>query len=87
MRVLGLDIGGANIKCSDADGKVATVPFEMWKRHQDLPDQIRKIADEYEPPDLVAITTTAELADCFQTKEEGVRYVLDSVSKAFPPRV
>ena len=32
----------------------------------------------------MAITMTAELADCFATKHEGVAFVLDAFRKAFP---
>src|SRR6185503_15044629 len=32
----------------------------------------------------MAVTMTAELADCFVTKREGVAFVLDAFSTAFP---
>ena len=33
---IGLDIGGANIKAAHVDGTARTVPFEVWKRPDDL---------------------------------------------------
>ncbi|MEO2014801.1 MAG: H4MPT-linked C1 transfer pathway protein, partial [Fuerstiella sp.] len=67
MRVLGLDIGGANIKASDADGNTAAMPFAMWQQKEELPAALRALAAEQSNPDMVALTLTAELADCFQT--------------------
>ncbi len=84
MRVLGLDIGGANIKASDADGHTTAVPFAMWQQKEELPAALRALAAEQSNPDMVALTLTAELADCFQTKAEGVEFVIRAVEESFP---
>ena len=83
LRVLGLDIGGANIKASDADGATRSVVFPMWTQHEQLTDTLREMLSDTKP-DLIALTTTAELADCFASKDEGVRFVINSVASAFP---
>ncbi|MDG2131599.1 MAG: hydantoinase/oxoprolinase family protein [Fuerstiella sp.] len=88
MRVLGLDVGGANIKASDADGHTVAVPFAMWQRPEELPAALHAlfvdhfVADQ-SLPDMVALTMTAELADCFQSKSEGVEFVLRAVEQTF----
>ncbi|MEZ6124213.1 MAG: hydantoinase/oxoprolinase family protein [Planctomycetaceae bacterium] len=85
MHILGFDIGGANLKVSDADGRAASVPFAMWKQHCELPSKLAEIGHSVcRQPDLVAATMTAELADCFPTKAEGVEFVIRSLQQAFP---
>ena len=89
MRVIGLDIGGANIKASDADGQTAAVPFAMWQQKEQLSTALRALAADHfcveqSAPDMVALTLTAELADCFQSKSEGVEFVIRAVSESFP---
>ncbi len=85
MQVLGFDIGGANIKASDADGRTAAVMFPMWTQHRQLPAALVSLAaDVCAKPDMVAATMTAELADCFSTKAEGVEYVIGALEQAFP---
>ncbi|MCP4782282.1 MAG: H4MPT-linked C1 transfer pathway protein [Fuerstiella sp.] len=83
MRVLGLDIGGANIKASDADGHTTSMPFAMWQQKEELPAALRALAAEQNSPEMVALTLTAELADCFQTKAEGVEFVINAVEESF----
>ena len=47
-RVLGLDIGGANIKLASDDGSyVQTKPFPMWTRHQELATVVEGMIGEY----------------------------------------
>ena len=36
IRVLGLDIGGANLKMAHSDGMATAVPFELWKYPEKL---------------------------------------------------
>ena len=85
-RALGWDIGGAYVKAAvveAADGersvRTASRPFEIWRDKHALPDVLRALAAELPPPDLVAVTMTAELSDVFRTKREGVSFVLDAV--------
>lgn len=80
---LGLDIGGANLKAADPTGMVCTTEFPMWKQHHQLADRLQAMS-WIEHPDLVGVTMTAELADCFAFKADGVGWVIDSVQQAFP---
>ncbi|MCA9062220.1 MAG: hypothetical protein KDA96_04155 [Planctomycetaceae bacterium] len=85
MRFLGLDIGGANLKVATADGASCDVPFEMWRRHREVTDELRRICTGvFAQPELVALTMTAELADCFESRSDGVRQIVQSVAAAFP---
>lgn len=83
---IGLDIGGANIKAAHIDGMAKVVPFEVWKRPDELSDVIRSIAGSLPPSRGVALTMTAELCDCYPTRRVGVGAVLDAAVRALPGR-
>lgn len=85
MQIVGLDIGGANIKAANIDGQIFSHAFPMWQEHQKLPAALKALASQMEcEPELIGLTMTAELADCFDTKAEGVRFVIDAVVESFP---
>jgi hypothetical protein len=79
MRVVGLDIGGANLKAADSDGKAVTRPFAVWKTPEALAAQIDRLLASFAKPDAIALTMTAELADCYRTKRAGVEAILAAV--------
>jgi len=81
MAILGLDIGGANIKAADASGRAISRPFAIWRHPERLTVEIVSILQEFPDTDQIALTMTAELADCFSTKAEGVRFILDVVER------
>jgi probable H4MPT-linked C1 transfer pathway protein len=83
---IALDIGGANIKAAHSGGPARVIPFEVWKRPEDLPLAIATIADALPPTSAAAFTTTAELCDCYPTKRVGVLAVIDAVLQALPGR-
>lgn len=76
MHVVGLDIGGANIKAADNDRRIAARPFEIWKSPDGLAAVLEEMLQEFAPWDALTATMTAELADCFETKSQGVDSVL-----------
>lgn len=79
---LGLDIGGANLKfATSSEGRI--IYFPIWKKWNELGDLLRKIEAEFKP-EKVGVVITAELADVFKSKDEGVLYVSRAVEKAFP---
>lgn len=84
MGWVGLDIGGANIKAADSSGRAIVVPFELWKRPEDLPLMIANVLGRFPAFRRCAVTMTAELCDCYPTKAVGVRRVLDAVTSAVP---
>jgi probable H4MPT-linked C1 transfer pathway protein len=77
--VLGLDIGGANLKAAHSDGTAVLQPFELWRHPLDLPEALRRLLGAVPPFDLLAVTMTGELCDCFPNKRAGVHAILDAV--------
>ncbi len=82
MKWLALDIGGANLKAADGEGLAVSHPFPMWENPKDLVDALRALISLVPRADHIAVTMTGELADCFNTKAEGVSFILKSVSVA-----
>jgi probable H4MPT-linked C1 transfer pathway protein len=80
--VLGLDIGGANLKAAHSDGAVRLVPFALWKQPDQLAEQLRRLCQSMPPFDVLAVTMTGELCDCYQSKRQGVQAILDAVQHA-----
>jgi probable H4MPT-linked C1 transfer pathway protein len=77
---LGLDIGGANLKAAHSGGPARSRPFALWKTPAALPDALRDLLRDWPSYDVLAVTMTGELCDCFATKREGVLAILDAVS-------
>src|SRR5436190_24342751 len=79
--VLGLDIGGANLKAGHSSGATALRPFPLWKNPAGLADALRELLDGAPPAGLLAVTMTGELCDCYESKRQGVHAILDAVEK------
>ena len=94
IAIAGWDVGGANVKAAwlafeggeTREVRVSSRPYEIWRDKDRLPQVLREVLAEVtaEPPQAMALTMTAELADVFGTKREGVLFVLDSLLDAFP---
>ncbi len=85
--VLGWDIGGANTKAALVVGdsiRMAFRPYPVWKDPQGLAGVLSEVGRQLGAPTLMAVTLTAELADCFSTKHEGVAVVIGALASAFP---
>ena len=90
--ILGWDIGGVNTKAVrlDADGmlRVRSVAFELQRDPDALVRVLTGLAGELGAPATgrftCGVTMTAELSQMFRTKRDGVAFVLDAVSTAFP---
>jgi probable H4MPT-linked C1 transfer pathway protein len=82
MSWLGLDIGGANLKAADGLGSAFSKSFPLWKQPGELTDALKGLLACSPEASRLAVTMTGELADCFDTKAEGVRAILDSVDRA-----
>src|SRR5207253_754005 len=80
MNWLALDIGGANLKVADGKGYAQSYAFALWRDSARLAQQIRTSIYEAPPSDHLAVTMTGELADCFESKEAGIRFILQAVS-------
>jgi hypothetical protein len=82
MKTLGVDIGGANLKAADNDGCCRHAAFPLWQAPEQLPHRLAELFGTFGAYDLLAVAMTAELADCFPTKEAGVDAVLAAVEEA-----
>lgn len=94
--ILGLDIGGANTKYAliqsgpsneDAILLAGSDYFPFWEKQDKYPSYlehlIKKIVTEGHSWEQVVFVTTAELADCFQTKKEGIATICRHVLQVF----
>lgn len=77
--VLGLDIGGANLKAFHTAGIARSHPFALWRNPTGLGDALRALVLALPPADALAVTMTGELCDCFASKRAGVAAILDAV--------
>ena len=78
---LAFDIGGANIKAADGCGWSYSEPFAMWQEWKRLPDVLAHIKN-LRPSSHYAATMTGEIADCFNDRQDGVKYIVESCSIA-----
>jgi len=95
LRVVGLDIGGANLKGCGLTLDDSGVPteltfhsesFPIWQRERlDLwnliANTVYELANTPQAPELVSVVMTAELSDTFQTKREGVTTIAKGVHR------
>jgi probable H4MPT-linked C1 transfer pathway protein len=79
-RVLGLDIGGANLKAAHSDGAARVQPFALWKKPAELAAVLADLIARMPAADVLAVTMTGELCDCFASKRQGVEAILGSVA-------
>ena len=87
--VLGWDVGGVNTKVARVvRGTVAAAraqPYEIQRDPTALGSLLTRLAAEQRAAGAAhAVTMTAELSQFFRTKREGVCFVLDAVTAAFP---
>jgi probable H4MPT-linked C1 transfer pathway protein len=82
MSVIGIDIGGANLKISDGRESHRTVPFPLWREPASLSRALRVQLQDLPVARQLAVTMTGELCDCFENKRQGVKSIVDSVEEA-----
>ncbi len=88
--VLGLDVGGANLKAAwyaplgpSLLRRALSRPFALWREPAALARQLVELTLVFPRPDLLAVTMTGELCDCYPSKRQGVCAILDAVESAF----
>ncbi len=79
MKILGLDIGGANLKAATPDKRAVSVPFALWKQPEKLPAVLADLVTQFPDAEELAVTMTGELCDCFETKRDGVSAIVKAV--------
>ena len=95
--VVGVDIGGANIKFArsdirhpsdihTSDGQLRvparSVYFPMWTDSSRLGDVLREGFATFGEIAAIVVTMTGELADCFLDRAEGVHFIAAAVCQA-----
>ncbi|WP_425399122.1 hydantoinase/oxoprolinase family protein [Aeoliella sp.] len=83
---LGIDVGGANLKLADGRNYAHSSPFELWRHRDTLADAIESLLADAPAFDALAATMTGELADCYETKAEGVRHIAACLQRASADR-
>ncbi len=91
---LGWDIGGANIKATlvtipyqASQVKQANRYYEMWNDYKNLVTALQQITSQLANNlnvEMMTVTITAELADAFRTKREGIHFIINSLKEAVP---
>ncbi len=83
--VLGIDVGGANLKLATDRGDAASVRFDLWRHPERLADVVRDAAAGFLPTMTdrlhLAVTMTGELADCYASRAEGVGAIVSQLRK------
>jgi probable H4MPT-linked C1 transfer pathway protein len=79
--VLGFDIGGAHIKVAHTDGTATQRSFALWKQPRRLTAELTALRRMAPLHDLIAITMTGELCDCYASKRDGVHAILRAVQR------
>lgn len=79
---IGIDVGGANIKAASTSHPAVSLDFPLWKQPQLLAKTLKKLFREMGGCENIAVTMTGELADCFQTKREGVSFISKACADA-----
>src|SRR6478735_8037642 len=77
--ILGLDIGGANLKAATSDKRAISVPFALWKQPDKLPAALAELVARFPDVEELAVTMTGELCDCYETKRDGVNAIIAAV--------
>jgi hypothetical protein len=77
--VIGIDVGGANLKVVTAKGTFIHY-CPLWEE-----SSLGDILQHYHSSDTgAAVVMSGELADCFASKSEGIRFIVDAVRDVFP---
>ncbi len=81
-QIVGIDIGGANLKYASHCGRTLSRPFAMWRRHEQLASTLAEDLADFGGSDEIAVTMTGELADCFLDRELGVLHIVEHTEQA-----
>ncbi len=91
MKIIGLDIGGANTDCTIIKIENKNIIsmkkdrgyFPMWKENTQLQRYLEKLIKNDPDIDVVCVSMTAELADGYLSKKEGVLDISKQVMNVF----
>ncbi len=80
--IVGVDIGGANLKFADESQRARSRFFPIWRQPELLKDALRESLAAFPEVTALAIVMTGELADCFVDRAEGVDHITAHVHQA-----
>ncbi len=82
--IVGVDIGGANLKYASASGKKTfSRHFAMWRTPDQLAETLaHDLQTHFSGLRRLVVTMTGELADCFVDRAEGVSSIVTHVQQA-----
>ena len=78
--MIGIDVGGANLKVVDASG-VHIHYCPLWEKAP-IAETLKPYVKHGETS--AAVVMSGELADCFENKLQGISFIAGEVQKAFP---
>ena len=78
--MIGIDVGGANLKIVDEKG-VHIHYCPLWEKAPITSILEQHVTNRDEP---AAVVMSGELADCFANKQQGISFITGAVRKAFP---
>lgn len=78
--MIGIDVGGANLKVVDASG-VHIHYCPLWEKAP-IAETLRPYVEHGDKG--AAVVMSGELADCFENKLQGISFIVGEVQKAFP---
>lgn len=73
--IIGLDIGGANIKLASENGDAYSFPFPLWKKPLELRSALWDALAKFPSSTAIAVVMTGEMADCFMDRGDGVKHI------------
>jgi probable H4MPT-linked C1 transfer pathway protein len=79
--LIAVDVGGANLKAADGAGWAHGEPFPLWREPERLTEVLSLLVGRRRLGRFVA-TMTGEIADCFNSREEGVAHIVAAVEAA-----
>ncbi|MDI6730123.1 MAG: hydantoinase/oxoprolinase family protein [Candidatus Altarchaeum sp.] len=81
MKIIAMDIGGANIKIFNGT-EYKQYYFPLWKKKNKFMSFLQQLTERADlNADVYAITMTAELCDCFKDRREGVKFILNALKE------
>jgi (4-(4-[2-(gamma-L-glutamylamino)ethyl]phenoxymethyl)furan-2-yl)methanamine synthase len=82
MNTFALDVGGANLKAADGQGFALSHEFALWRTPDRLPSALAELIAASPAADNFVATMTGELADCYETKAQGVTAIVEALAAA-----
>jgi probable H4MPT-linked C1 transfer pathway protein len=81
--VIGIDVGGANLKIVDEKG----VSIHYCPLFEGAPLRELLALHREHGNDTAYVVMSGELVDCFESKQEGISFIVDAVKEVFPSAV